>query len=109
LNLSFGYTDFHPVPQVISTSLRQLIVRNASYSASSLDRLCYYTPNLQYLSIKYDSFYDQVDYVLPILSLTRLTIYFSGSMKMLEHLLQHMPCLNHLKVEIEDLYINGKK
>jgi hypothetical protein len=108
LNMWFYYAKYIYNPGVItSTSLRHLIVQNTTCSASKLAHWNQFTPNLERLSITFRDNTDQLKFMTPFLLLTRLKMDFSGSMKMLEHLLQHMPNLCHLRLEINGIFING--
>jgi hypothetical protein len=107
LDIWFYYSNSIPNPETTSTSLRHFIVQETTCSMSTLAHLNHRTPNLQSLSITFRDKADQLKFMTPFLSLTRLTIYFSGSIKMLEHLLQHMPNLCHLKLKIVEIFITG--
>jgi hypothetical protein len=106
-NSGFDYRNYFPQPTIISTSLKHLIIQNASCTLFTLSHLCQYIPNLQYLSITFTDYSDQFEFSLPILSIIRLKIYFSGSTDILEHLLQNMPYLHHLTFETDNINING--
>ncbi|CAF4350291.1 unnamed protein product [Rotaria sordida] len=52
---------------------------------------------------------DQLNSLLPILSITRLNICFESSIIILQHLLQNMPNLYHLTIETYNFLLNGNQ
>ncbi|CAF1065796.1 unnamed protein product [Rotaria sordida] len=109
LDNCFVNENYFPNPTVISTSLRHLNIRNMTCSLSTLTRLCQCTLDLQYLSIMFYDDSDQLNSLLPILSITRLNICFESSITILQHLLQNMPNLYHLTIETYDFLLNGNQ
>ncbi|CAF4978356.1 unnamed protein product [Rotaria sp. Silwood1] len=109
LDNCFVDENYFPNPTVISTSLKRLNIRNMTCSLSTLTRLCQHTPYLRYISIMFYDDSDQLESLLPILSITRLNIYFESSMTMLQHLLQNMPNLYHLTIETSYFLLNGNQ
>ena len=109
LDINFAYENYFPNPTVVSTSLKHLIIQNITCSLSTFNRLCQYTPNLQYLSMNFEDDSDQMESLLPILSITRLKILFNSSINILQHLLQNMPNLYHLTWETYYIYMNGNQ
>lgn len=94
---------------VTSTSIRHLIFQSVTCSTLKLAHLCQQTPNLEQLSIIFNDESNQLEFISPILSLTRLKIlsFHSIDIDVLKHLLQHIPNLYQLTMEMYDVLING--
>jgi hypothetical protein len=109
LNINFAKKNYFPNPTIVSNSIHYLIIQDTSCSLSTLTHLCQHTPNLKYLSIIFKDDSDEVELTPPILSIVRLRIVFTGSLNILEHLLNSMPNLYYLIWESYDIYINGNQ
>lgn len=102
-----GLLNSFPNPTVISTSLKHLIIQNLRCSLSSLSHLCQHTPNLEHLSASFKDISNRLNSISPIQSIRRLNMSFAGSIDQLKLLLQNLPNLHGLKLDIALIYING--
>ena len=59
-NIQIGYAHEFLRPDFISTSIKRLSIPKAHCNLSQLIRLCEYTPNLEYLSIIFHDYSDQL-------------------------------------------------
>ncbi|CAF1615506.1 unnamed protein product [Rotaria magnacalcarata] len=108
IDIETRYEIYLPKLIFISTSLKNLTDHWKARSLSTLNYLFENTPNLEYLSIKFDGRSDQLGTITPMLSLTRAKIFFRyGSIDILEHFLQYMPNLSHLILDLYEFYVDG--
>ena len=104
----YFFDDFNmPLSAVISSSLEDLSIQNYSFSLSYLKSLFKCTPNLRNLNIRIEDIPDSEQLLFMIPSLTKLTVYFSGTLDSLRNLLENMPNLLELIIEMNYLDIDG--
>jgi hypothetical protein len=96
-----------PSPTRTSSSLQDLSIQNDLFSLNYLISLFKYTPNLQNLNIRITDTSDgeQIPFIIPLL--TKLKLYFKGTLSTLRNLLENLPNLFELIIEIDDIYIDG--
>jgi hypothetical protein len=108
-NLKYCYLNdfFTSLLTIISSSLEDLSIKNYFISFNCLISLFQCTPNLQNLSIRIRDISDNkpLSFLIPLL--TKLTINFQGELNTLTNLLENLPNLSKLIIDIENIYIDG--
>jgi hypothetical protein len=107
LDVELEREDYFVVPPMISTSLRSLSIKPYQYRLDQLARVFENTPDLRYLWI--DLRNDSNDQLLPftVPSIIKLKIYGYETTAIIITLLQYMPNLRYLTVNIYEVNING--
>jgi hypothetical protein len=95
--------------KVSSLTLRKFSIFSEKYRYFSLKNLLKCTPYLQCLSIGriYRECGVQVSYIIPSIEILKLSFQYTADG--LENLLQHMPNLYQLTVEIKNVYLSGDR
>jgi len=107
LDIHFSNGNYFPRPTCVSQSLEYLSFLNLSCYSKELIDLFQSTPNLRSLIADFMDYDEHFDLTFPMRSITRLKLSFDGSLIILENLLQKLPDLSHLTLEIINNYMNG--
>ncbi|CAF1225782.1 unnamed protein product [Adineta steineri] len=108
LKFEFGRSIMcFPVPSIVSSSIQYLTLENIEISSNEFIQLCEQTPNLQYLSTTLTfeyPFYRQLSIVPKI---TKAYIIYAWRSDQLITVLEMLPALSYLKLNIKDFAIDG--
>jgi len=108
LDIQFSSDFTIPLPTVMSSSIQVLSIENDTFSLDCLISLFKYTPNLRNLNIRIrDTSVSEELLSFNVPLLTKLKIYFEGSLDILKNLLKNTSNLSQLIIETHDIYING--
>jgi hypothetical protein len=99
-----------PIPRVVSSTIEHLSISDIEPQFNEMTRLLENTPRLQHLSIDFHfNFSDESQSSTIITSIITLNVsFFSIEYHILVNFFQKMPNLHRLKVDLPDMYIDGK-
>lgn len=110
LDFSFSSKSYFIVSTIFSCSIENLTIKGFQCSFEELAFLYEHTPNLKSLSIELtSSFDDNYSKLFLLPSLTKLEIQTTISSDLIFSLLKKTPCLNHLIIQMKNVYIDGSK
>jgi hypothetical protein len=109
IQIQFQPQIYFPIPTVVSSTIEYLSIRDIEPQFNQLTRLWENTPRLQYLSIDFHfNFSDEFQSSTTTSIITLNVSFFSIDYDILVNLFQNMPNLNRLKIDLPDMYIDGK-
>ena len=91
----------------MSTSIEHLSITNKTFGLREMISLFEYTPNLRYLEIDVHHYFIYHEFTNAISSIIILKMSITSSFNVLIYILENMPNLIDLKIEIKNLYITG--
>jgi hypothetical protein len=109
LKIQFQPQIYFPIPTVISSSIEYLSIYDIEPEFNQMIHLLEKTPHLQHISLDFHFNFSDEFQSSTITSIATLNVsFFSIEYHILANFFQNMPNLNRLKIDLPDMYIDGK-
>ncbi|CAF3603081.1 unnamed protein product [Rotaria sp. Silwood1] len=109
MKIQFKPQIYFPIPTVISSTIEHLFISDIEPQFNQMTRLLQTTPYLQYLSIDFHFNFSEEYQSSIITSINTLNVsFFSIDYNILVNFFKYTPNLCQLKVDLPDMYIDGK-